>query len=354
MNPFDAKRIVAQWWLGALLGTFLIALSSPLFVRSYLPSRVDPLRGVVVPDAGYGYRWRSEGYATTAIGPHGMPGRVDLPDAKAADGLRIALWGDSQAEGVCVADEHKLHRQIERIAGEAHHKVVVLPLARSGDDAAEWLAQIPRVETTLAIDLHLILVAEMSDLELASSTASLPVVDPQWQAKHNRLTAHLPAFILHAARRVLRFPDGTSRTLRFSVGPPAADHATIHDTSAASAAERPRTDWDSVMHTLRSSTAQPLWVVYAPRVHRTRVAPVTVAETEPPPAILAEIERAARSAEISLLDMRQAFFRSAAANDWPHGFHNGIFMQGHLNQTGYQVIASEVAKALESSATLAL
>ncbi len=356
MNSFNANRIVAKWLLGALFGTLVIALTSPLFVRSYLPSHVDPLRGVVVPLAGDFYRWRSEGYATTAIGPHGMPGRVDLPEAKANGEFRIALWGDSQAEGVCVPDEHKLHRQIERIADASQREIVVLPFARSGDDAAEWLPQIPRVEGALAIDLHLILVAEIGDLEMAQRTATDPVVDPHWQANHNFISTNLPAFILHAGRRLLRFPDDTPRTLRFSIGPIVTDHAAvqgndhkaIHDTPLSLAAEPPQTDWSSVMQTIRSSTDLPILIVYAPRVQRTRIAPVAVEGTEPNPETIAEITQAAQSAGISMLDIRQAFLKSASLNQWPHGFHNGIIMQGHLNETGYQIIASEIANQLDS------
>ncbi len=100
-----------------MVGTGIIALTSPLFVRSYLRLRVDPVRGVWTLPPEHVYRWRSEGYADTWIGPLGMPGKRSLPGGDDRT-IRVALWGDSQAEGVCVADDQKIDAQAQRIAGQ--------------------------------------------------------------------------------------------------------------------------------------------------------------------------------------------------------------------------------------------
>ncbi len=120
----SARRLIARWLIGAVLGTALIGLSSPLFVRSYLPQSIDPIRGVRTLPEDAVYRWRSEGYADSQVGPLGMLGKtvIDQPDSGA---MRIALWGDSQAEGVCVDDERKLFAQIQRRSGG---KLTVFPL----------------------------------------------------------------------------------------------------------------------------------------------------------------------------------------------------------------------------------
>ncbi|GAA5510128.1 hypothetical protein [Novipirellula caenicola] len=342
MNALNAKRIVAKWLLGALFGTFLIALTSPLFVRSYVPSELDPLRGVFVLESGHFYRWRSEGYATTAIGPHGMPGRVGLDEAKRADEIRVAIWGDSQAEGVGVSDQQKLHRQIERIGEQSQHTIVALPLARSGDDAADWLAQIPRVEEALAIDMHVILVAEMVDLEAATDAITpAPPIDASQLAAQNRIASNVPAFVIQAARRVLRTADDTPRTLRFSVGPlpnPAVPPATL---------DKPETDWDAVMRAIRAASDRPILLVYAPRIQRQSLTRIVVDNDQPTGNELSEIKQAAQSAGLLLREVTENFVASAEKNHWPHGFHNGVIMQGHLNETGYAIVASEIVSEIE-------
>tara|TARA_R110002073_G_scaffold29177_23_gene92174 strand:- start:4267 stop:5334 length:1068 start_codon:yes stop_codon:yes gene_type:complete len=348
MNAPYAKRIVAKWLLGALFGTFLIAFTSPLFVRSYVPSRLDPLRGVVVLQSGHLYRWRSEGYATTAIGPHGMPGRTSLgettpvPETVPAGVIRIAIWGDSQAEGVGVADEQKLHRQIERIAEQSKQTIVALPLARSGDDAADWLAQIPRVEEALSIDMHVILVAEMVDLEAATAAIDeSPEVDPKQLAAQNRIASNVPAFVIQAVRRVLRTPDDTPRKLRFSVGPIKSEP------QPAAIPVTQKTDWHTVMQTIRSASDRPILLLYSPRIQRKSLTSIVVDDDQPTGSDLAKIKQAAQAAKIRLHDVTEQLVDSAKNNQWPHGFHNGIIMQGHLNVTGYAIIASEIVSEIE-------
>jgi len=139
------RLLMTNWLRGIVVGTILVAVTSPLFVRSYLPREIDPIRGVAVMPAGATYRWRFEGYADSHIGPLGMVGKTDISEPT-SNTVRIALWGDSQAEGVCVPDRDKLFKQLERRYAP---RVEVFPLARSGDNVADWVAQIPAVAAAL-------------------------------------------------------------------------------------------------------------------------------------------------------------------------------------------------------------
>ena len=145
------RRLIGSWLTGVLVGTGLIAATSPWFVRSYLPLHADPTRGVWTLPPDHWYRWRSEGYADTYVGPLGMPGKPTIPPTRPGV-LRVALWGDSQAEGVCVADREKLFAQAEAIAGG---RMQVFPSARSGEDAADWLTQMPAVEAPRSISIFM-------------------------------------------------------------------------------------------------------------------------------------------------------------------------------------------------------
>jgi hypothetical protein len=84
-------RLVRRWSVGFLIATLLVGVSSPWFVRSYVPREWSDRRGVLVLQPGAQYRWRSEGYATTRIGPLGMPGQGQ--HWRAASAPRAAVGG---------------------------------------------------------------------------------------------------------------------------------------------------------------------------------------------------------------------------------------------------------------------
>ncbi len=257
------RSVMVTWLVGAVVGTLLIACTSPLFIRSYAPLHADALRQVWTLPPATTYRWRSEGYADTHVGPHGMPGRQTL-DSSTQNAVRVALWGDSQAEGVCVADPDKLFAQSESIAAG---KVAVLPLARSGEDAAAWVTQIPRVEQSLQIDAHVLLIVELSDLVAATGAPVAPPSDSDVAAAHAAIAGRLPAFIIQAARHLLTEPDETTRReLRFGIGP-----IVSRPDEGVQITFAPPYDWQPTLAILRQSTQRPIVILYAPdcgRQHR--------------------------------------------------------------------------------------
>ncbi len=342
------RRVIGRWIGGVVAGTLLVGLTSPLFVRTFHTSVDDPVRGVPVMRPGLRYRWRSEGYAVTRVGPHGMPGKVTIESA--AGVVRVALWGDSQAEGVCLADRLKLFAQAEREAarrGSGETEVWdVYPLARSGDDISHWLAQMPRAEDAFAIDAHVILVADVLDLRTAPLAPIERQVDGTPAAAwidRRTLTRHFPAFVIQAGRRLLTGPDGTSRRqLRFAPGP---------------APESPRGgpprenvfDWPARMAAIRDTADAPVVLLYAPRVPTIRRGELVT--VEPDVEQVAPMRAAAGDAGIRVVDLRPRFVRSAANRTFPHGFHNGQIGVGHLNADGYAIVAGALVDAVRDSLT---
>lgn len=336
-------RHVAWWLIGGLVGTCLIAVTSPWFVRSYLPLRVDPVRETWTLPPGADYRWRSEGYATTQIGPLGMPGKTSLSSGSAAAPqrrtIRVALWGDSQAEGVAVADSEKLFAQAEQLAAVADLPMAVYPLARSGEDAAVWLTQMPAVERELEIDVHVMLIVDLPDLLTAHEAPLAPVQDSGGGGMRAALAAHLPDFVLQAARHVLTEADGsTPRTLRFSLGPVATDPPQLPPAE-------PDHDWPKRMESIAAIAERPVIILHAPPVPQIIGGRV---QTEGPWAdSVAEMQRAAEAQGITVVSARAALLESAAEGRWPHGFHNGRIGSGHLNATGYRIVARRLVQAVE-------
>ncbi len=329
-----------RWILGLLAGTLLIWLTSPLFVRTYHSKVYDPISQDWGYPAGTAYRWRSEGYATTVFGPGGMPGRQTQPDPTAS--RVIALWGDSQAEGVCVADQDKLWRVLQtRLAGDAE-SVDVLPLAHSGDDAADWTRGFGEAEEWLGVTEHFLLVCELDDL--------MPLARPVPDSMAGMLSVRgdvmldiVPDFVIHAARGLIFQGDSVElRRLRFGLGPVASDMETRTDKpiqpasfSAADIAAR-----------LSRSTTQPITILYAPRM------PVImggeVRWDDPQDAVFESLARELRRNGVRVIDCRDALRDSADEGIFPHGFQNGVIGNGHLNLAGYRAIAGAVMAARHS------
>ena len=374
LGSHSVWALLWRWVLGAAIGTSLIAVTSPLFLRSYLPLSADPVRGVWTLPPDSEYRWRSEGYANTAIGPYGMPGKVaGLADfsrsqrAQVESGqhvqrlpLQIALWGDSQAEGVSVDDPDKLFAKIENAS---HGDLNVYPLARSGEDASDWVTQMRSVEKKFGIDQHVILVVEPVDL-LAAVDA--PVESPSAgdaSAANAALAAKLPAFVIQAARNVLRAPDGaTPRRLRFAVGPvPKAGDPPVTETQNENSKRTENSQqsgdplshddsalWLNALAAIRNATELPIVLLYAPLAPH--VIDGKIRWQDPTADQFLLLKTAAETLGMSVVDVREELRNSVTSRGrWPHGFHNGHIGSGHLNQVGNQILAAKLFEAWPDS-----
>lgn len=356
-----------RWSVGLLIGTLLFGVASPLFVRSYLPNEIN--RGVATLPTGYVYRWRSEGYANTRIGPLGMPGKTAAPltNPTAAnagsssltsqskrsleprqfsaepndDGPvvvhpsdnRVALWGDSQAEGVAVQDQDKLFAQIERASDGRWD---VYPLAVSGDALGHWIAQFASVEQSLKIDRHLLLICELRDL--------LDLSPPPTTTPSGRLrgwTTSVPAFLVQSAKNVLLSDGQRFRSVRFRPGP----LPTEYPLAIRSSHKRPISveNFGPSLDAIVASTSLPVSILYAPRV------PIVIGGeiqwSDPDGRRCNQVSSLAKSLGVDWIDCTTALKQSGRSGKFPHGFNNGQIGVGHLNAVGYQILASELAKS---------
>ena len=325
--------------IGVIVGTAIIATTSPLFVRSFVPRVHDDVRDVWVLQSDQVYRWRSEGYASTSIGPHGMMGRRKLPRDIAAPErsvVVVALWGDSQAEGVAVSDATKLFAQAEQAASDSGTRMAVLPLGRSGDDAADWLTQIPDVESAWNVDAHVILVTEMSDMHPAVSSSTRKASETV-DATREKIAQQLPGFVVHAARNLLTESNGEKkRSMRFSLGPMKKKPA--HSKTEVAI------DWQGIARSIEQAAQKPVIVVYAPQVPS--IVDGVAKDVDGDADAFAAFESAAAQNGIVVTDVTRALIDSARSGQWPHGFHNGQFGVGHLNESGYEIVADAIVRAV--------
>lgn len=98
-------RNVFHWLGGLAFSIFFIWTVSLVFSDSIIPMQWDEELGLHVRKAGTVIRQRSEGWADTAIGRHGL---VKGADKILADSREVFfLWGDSMADALQVSNAHK-------------------------------------------------------------------------------------------------------------------------------------------------------------------------------------------------------------------------------------------------------
>ncbi|WP_182869641.1 hypothetical protein [Stieleria mannarensis] len=328
-----------RWITGVLIGTALVGVTSPLFVRSYVPRTNDPVRGVAVLQPGAHYRWRSEGYATTRIGPMGMPGKTSFP-AEDRSAIRLTLWGDSQAEGVCVDDHDKIAAQLSRLSSD---QIQIYPFARSGDDCNDWIPQIAALaentETRGRIDAHVFLIVEWSDwcIEIDESPESISTT-------FSTISATLPAFVIQTVRNIITRGDGTTRRrLRFRPGP--VDAVRAGNVSGPVDQSNVRIESQSKLlalqlQRLRQGCDQPCIFVYAPMIPA--ITDGQVRWNDPDQRLFERFQRHCADHGFHVIDGRPAMKSAAIEGEWPRGFHNGQFGVGHYNASGNRIIAERL------------
>jgi lysophospholipase L1-like esterase len=334
---------VGRWLFGIVVGTCIIAATSPWFVRSYVPRVVDPVRGATVLQPGASYRWRREGYATTKIGPLGMPGQTSFGERKSGS-LSVALWGDSQAEGVCVTDDQKIAALAQRRSERQCH---VLSFARSGDDCNDWIDQIRAIRSAslpeLTIDAHVFLVVEWSDW-------CQPIERPEVEIDEafNGIAATLPAFLIQVVRNALTTGDtNRPRTLRFRPGPVASGRLTSQTEARH---DDPNRSSDAVglltrqLERLRRQTDSPCIFLYAP------LSPSIVngrIRSEDDEVMFDTFRKLCDRLQFHVVDLRGAMNASVRAGRWPRGFQHGQFGVGHFNAVGNRIIADHLVGMVE-------
>ncbi len=360
MNP---NRISPRRWAIAFLTTWtLVWLSGPLHVDSILVRVFDPDLGVNTLRPGDVVRWRSEGWAETRIGPHGLPGWQPRGPGWRSNGIgrRVVIWGDSQVEGVCVPDPIKIHSQAIRIAAD-HHSLTLdcLPMGRSGADARDWQDLTAAADALWQPDLHIWVITDLSDL-----TALSAIEQP---APYRRWTAGSPAWVKLAAairaeaafavaKRLFYDPDtGGRRRLDFSLGPRTSSVAVLTtagegfaDVADADGAAIDRDDRFAsivaqVVAELRSVAGEldgRLALVYAPSV------PYLGAGVEYVDRDADAFERLRRplaEAGIAVVDVGDDFNALwDQETTFPRGFHNGMPAAGHLNEAGNRLVARSI------------
>lgn len=334
--PLQSRFIILQWAIG-LIGSWLcVWIFGPWFVNSILVRVQDAELQSVTLREGDRVRWRSEGWATTLIGPHGLPGWRPSDAA-----TRMVVWGDSQVEGLCVEDEEKIAAQCIQLAAEQYWQTVdCLPMGRSGSDAGDWARTIERADRLWTPVLHVWVVTELSDLFAIASEQPEAPVRGTWSSESSsliRLSKRLGADALfQAARKMFFDPEtGSVRSLRWSVGPDSKSMVKTAPTPMGPLIQEVCQRVAAINDRLHNR----LLIVYVPAVPRI----MNEIDFEHPDDPVWNAFEAAIQDKVSFIDLRTKLSESwRETGRFARGFHNGTPSDGHLNREGNRIIASGV------------
>ncbi len=335
------RRLLALWFWGFVVATHITWVAARPLVDSILVRSWNPELEHTTLQPGQTVHWRSEGWGTTKIGDYGLPG-FSPRDARQPQPTVIALWGDSQVEGLCVDDAQKIHTQVEELAERNQGlSLQVLPCGRSGTDARDWIARTPNIERQFQPDLHVWLVTEIDDLE-AVLRDTPPEPSRAMSPWVSRLSAwHTEAFVAAGRNLVLDRATGQRRRLDWRLIPRSSPSPIIYPP--------PKSDEEllELMQPVASRISEhaaglnkPLVIVYAPAVP---FLSSVVNETDLLAPKFSAFEASVASSQLTILDLRPAlidYYHSTG--QLPRGFNNGFPGLGHLNVAGNQIVAQAI------------
>jgi len=294
-------------------------------------------------------RWRSEGWADTRIGPHGLPGWA-ANDAT----TRVILWGDSQVEGFCVNDREKLAAQCIQVANQKYQAAIdCLPMGRSGSDATDWSRIMERADELWDPAYHVWVVTELSDLIAITSTDQGKPMTGSWAAESPAVIClakkvHADAAFQAARKFLFDSTTGGLRSLRWAVGPVVKPTEVTNEADPEFINALLQKTRDRIT-LINKRFDRRLLLVYAPAVPRVRGELVLGHPDDE--AWNAFVAMA--SDEIHIIDLRESFRELwSESGKFARGFHNGSASDGHLNRFGNYLVANAIVDWMSETGIL--
>jgi len=336
-----------HWLLGLVLSLAVVWAAGALFLDTVQPVARDPAVGRFMPEPGTVMRQRSEGWARTTAGEHGLR---SLPGGRLPPGPKVVFWGDSYVEALQVDDAGHMDQVFTRLARRAGLDLAGVGLGVSGDGVLDDLFRLrPYASVFAPVVLHVFVVAEIDEFlpdvphpghgEFRSAPEPHLVFDTAvYGTSHLRFGHLVRSLELAGPYRILR--KALALDLRLAPGParPEAQPA-----PAAQEPERQARLLDFLLTTLRSQAPEPLLVAHIPYLPRLRGGVVHDEDPDAPAA--AAVRAACQRNGVDFLDLGPEFrsFRQVTGR-FPRGFLNSPPGQGHLNQDGHRLVAEAVLR----------
>ncbi len=350
-----------HWFLGLTLSLAGAWAAGALFLDTVQPVVFDPQvrRWVAQPDTVF--RSRSEGWASSRAGVHGIRG---LPGGKLPEGPKVVFWGDSFVEAMQVDDAVRMAQTFTRLAADSGLQdsgqgLCGVGIGTGGDSLIDSLFKLPDYAPVLGpVTLHVFFLGKISDVlpdiprdcrAIFRSAPELALV-PAPGCPPNDLAQRLaPAFReLELAGAYEIYRKLQALDLRLRPGP-VLNPSPVAAASGSGPPASPEGAWTFLLAELVQRAKGPVLLVYAPTLPRLERGQARQDDAEVGTALA--FARTCQRLGVPFVDLGPAFaehFR--ATGRLPRGFSHSPPGTGHLNADGHRMAAAAVVAHLKEQA----
>ena len=327
------------WVGGFFLSCLFIWGVAALFCDSVVPVEEDAFFGRPVRKSGITIRKRTEGWATTRVGAHGLI--ADGAEVLGSQGRKFIFWGDSHGEGFQVNDSDKAMTVFNALPNRVGMQGVTS--AASGLSVADYYYDLGRFEEMSPEVLgHVILLNGLLDVlpDTYLDCHSRFMAEP-WRLEESHcmpsenglrfgpwIYSLRMGFAYELYKRICDYQFHFGLTVKGNAPKPSSA-AEIQDINAG---------WDFLLGSLRKRTEGFLVFIYCPMVPDLKGGGLNRRDAEAPNKDA--FARACTRNGVGFVDLTQDFFDFYDRNKkFPRGFFNSIPGAGHLNKYGHALVA---------------
>lgn len=335
------------WAGGFAVSLAFIWIVSFFFWNNRPPLMWDDALEMTVRSPGV-VKWRSEGWADTHYGKHGLLLQEEPLALSEKD--KFILWGDSHVEAWQVSDADKISSVYNKGAAQTQ----CIGIGQSGWSVADYFFKIPLIEKHFPnVKGHVILLSGLQDTLPTTQNINRNIAhfsfSPNLKLTKATAQPHTHNFIETIDNFSLRFlPDTFLRMKRhnwhFSLG---ISSIATNATTAPPQKIDHVIAWNYLLSNLRKQSLGFIAFVYCPDTPRPAKGEIILVTARPQVETFAQI---CKAHNIDFIDMSTPFKNYYLDNQiLPRGFFNSPQGLGHLNQHGLKLVAQTLKSHFEET-----
>jgi lysophospholipase L1-like esterase len=347
---FNALTSLRHVVLGAILSFLFIWVLSCVFVDSLVTIEYDKDLGFLVFSPNIKECHRSEGWAETTIGEHGLIGTQDVTDNNSS---KIAIWGDSFVEAFQVNDNEKMGARVNAsLRGLGFADLIAIQIGQSANTIADICYKLPRYEKIIpTLRAHYIVMGRLDRifpedgvLCRISFEPRISIVEtgfqPQMQAVKNALYRFRLDFLWYLVRE-----DILGKKL--NLAPNLIKHSSGVNSPQTTTTFRSDVS-GFLLDELRARTRLPVILIWCPTVPVIKNGSVVFddEDADKVETIMTQCEKRGIKF-INMSDAFSEFYRTQKL--FVRGFPNSRPASGHLNAAGHNLVAKAITDSILSS-----
>lgn len=336
--------------LSLLLSLLIIWIVAFFFCNSPILYETDTALLKQIYKPGLVYKHRSEGFAETHVGKHGISGHEDITLEK---GEKIIVWGDSYVEAFQVDDKEKMPQVITSILRKNKmNNLVCYGVGMSGDSVADYYFDIPKYERlTEGVIAHIIILTKIRDTlpdQPTDDRRGLFKSEPfrlyqdDWSPPFQKSSRFLQRYGIYFVWGPVKAALESLKNLRFGPGVFEEQKKKIEPPMVKTSKDTILESWKFLFGKLQEQTDLPLIFVYCPSVPQIENGGIAFSDKNR--NLLNLFSEAAKPHGIIVLDMTSSFadFHNTTGL-FPRGFSNSIPGDGHFNARGHEIVSKAIA-----------